>query len=579
MRNALLIITDRTSPNNRYGPYIGEILRSEGLNGFRMEDLTDVNETLLTESGVVILTRCSVTEKTRNLLANYVAAGGQLIILAPEMIWEPLLGLTPLPTGTLDGYLKMVITQDVSRGLPNESFQFHGAARHWLNSGAQTLATLYRDALTPTGFPAVALHHHGEGRVVTFAFDLAESVATTRQGNARCAFSKLDDANVHPRPGDLFGAGWIDVSREHIPQADVQQALLARLIEMLSPTPLPRFWYLPGQARAILLLTGDGEAAEPANFHAQVDGVERYGGHVTFYLKEDTQITPEQEAAWRARGHGFGLHPFAGSMPTLQLVREHWPRQEALFRARFGHGSRTLRSHWLQWCGYVEQARLLADLGISMDTNFVSTRPSHGKYLTGSGRALRFVNETGEVLPVWQQPTQLEDDILLHQTGADPSSHTYDLSTDEGVQLAVELLTASMHRYHTPITMNVHPPFYTRFSGTWLDRTMAFAKGQGIPIWCAEEWLDFVEARDAALTEDVTYADGMLSFRLSGLAGDAGLTVCLPMHHQGMVLREVLRAGEPVPMTTMTVQQRSYAFIPLDNDGLAFEARYTPESE
>ncbi len=85
-----------TSPNNRYGPYLGELLRAEGLNGFRMEE-----------------TRCSVTEKTRDLLESHVAAGGQLIILAPETIWEPLIGLTPLPSGLLDGYLKLVITQEV----------------------------------------------------------------------------------------------------------------------------------------------------------------------------------------------------------------------------------------------------------------------------------------------------------------------------------------------------------------------------------------------------------------------------------------------------------------------------------
>ncbi len=575
MQNALLVITDSTSPNNRYGSYLGELLRAEGLNGFRMEELSNVNETLLAQSGVVILTSCSVTEKTRDLLANYVAGGGQLIILAPETIWEPLIGLTPLPSGLLDGYLKLVITQDVSHGLPAESFQFHGAARHWVNAGAQTLATLYSDAISPTGFPAVALHHHGKGRVVTFSFDLGESIATTRQGNARCACAKLDDANNGPRPGDLFGAGWIDVGKEHIPQADVLQALLAWVIQMLSPAPLPRFWYLPGLARAILLLTGDGEAADPADFYAEIEGVERYGGHITFYLKENTQITSEQEAAWRARGHGFGLHPWAGPVPTIQLIRQHWPRQEALFRAKFGHGSRTIRSHWAQWCGYVEQPRLLAEMGISMDTNFVSTRPSHGKFMTGSGRAVRFVSEAGEVLPVWQQATQLEDDILLRtHAGYGPNPHTYNLSVDEGILFATQFLTASMHHYHTPIVMNVHPPFYTRFSGPWLDRTLAYAQEQGIPIWCAEEWLSFVEARDAARIEQVAYADGQLSFSLSGVAGDAGLTLCLPVNHNGRGLSQVRRAGEPQEVTTMAIQQRPYAFVPLDGEELTFEAYY-----
>ena len=76
---------------------------------------------------------------------------------------------------------------------------------------------------------------------------------------------------------------------------------------------------------------------------------------------EHTRITPEQEADWRKRGHSFGLHTWAGLFPTVQRIRQEFPRQEALFRSKFGHGSRSLRAHGLQWCGYVEQVRLLAE--------------------------------------------------------------------------------------------------------------------------------------------------------------------------------------------------------------------------
>lgn len=571
MKDALLLITDRTSPSNRYAPYLGELLHAEGLCGFRTEELSEVNEALLAQAGVLVLTRCSVTEKQRDLLANYVAAGGQLILVAPEAIWEPLIGLIPLPTGVLDGYLKLEVTQELSRGLPAESFQFHGAARHWASAGAQTLAALYSDTYSATGFPAVSLHHVGKGRVAAFSFDVAESVATTRQGNPRCAFAKLDDTNNAPRPGDLFGGGWIDVSKEHIPQADVQQALLGRLIEMLSPVPLPRIWYLPGLATAVLLLTGDGEAADPADFHAQVEGVERYGAHITFYLKENTQITPEHEATWRARGHSFGLHPWAGPWPTLQLICEEFPRQEALFRSRFGHGSRTVRPHGLQWCGYTEQARLLARMGISMDLTYVSSRPSLGRFLTGSGRAMRFVSERGEILPVWQQATQLEDDLLL---GVDyrqcpssakvPNVHTYNLTTDEAVLLSEQALTASAHHYHTPIVMNVHPPFYTRFSGPWMGQTLAFAQRNHIPVCSAEEWLDFVEARDKARVQGLTYEQGRLLFALSSVSPQAGLSLTLPYEHRGRIVQSVTRGGRPTEFTRRQIQGLEKAFVSLD---------------
>ncbi|MBI3941832.1 MAG: hypothetical protein HY326_02375 [Chloroflexi bacterium] len=574
MQNALLMITDRTSPSNRYGLYLGEVLRAEGLNGFRREELSDITETLLRQSGVVVLTRCSVTEKTRDLFGNYVAAGGQLLILAPDTIWGPLVGLSPLPSGLVDGYLRLPITHEIHRGLPAETFQFHGVARYWVMQAAQVLAWLYTDAVTPTAFPAVALHEYGNGRVLSFSFDVCESIATMRQGNARFAYCKLDDANNGPRAGDLFGAGWIDVSKEHIPQADILQAYLARLIQMLSPAPLPRFWILPGEARALLLVTGDGEAADPASFQAEIEGVERYGGHITFYeLVEQTQLSPAQVSAWRAKGHGFGLHPWAGPSPTVQLIRQEFPRQEVIFREKFGHATLTMRNHWLQWCGYMEQARLLAEMGILMDTNYVSTRPSHGMYMTGSGQPMRFVTETGEILPVWQQPTQMEDDVLLHRPGPQ-SDHTYNLSIDEGVRLSTGLLSASMYHYHTPVMMNVHPPHYIQYSKPWLDRTMAFARESGIPIWCAETWLSFLMAREAVTLEEVTYSDDLLRFSVSHIADRTDLTLLLPIHHNNRILGEIRCEGEIIEPRIMKVQQNSYAFISLDGGGRKYQAYY-----
>jgi hypothetical protein len=570
--NSLLLIVDRTSPQNKYGPFVAEVLRSEGVCGFRTAELTDVNEALLGESSVAILTRCSTPNKARDLLAKYVASGGQLIILASEAALEPLLGLSPTPAGILDGYFRLQLGQEVSRGLPAESMQFHGAARHWLPTGAEILASLYSDAISPNGFPALTLNRYGEGRVAAFTFDLGESIATTRQGNARCSYSKFDGANNGPRPGDLFGGGWMDVSKEHLPQADVLQALFAHLIQLLSPIPVPRVWYLPGLARGLLLLTGDGEASDPANFRAQIAAVEQYGGHITFYLKDDTKISAEQESEWRNRGHGFGLHPWAGPEPSIQLIQELWPRQEESFRTKFGHASRTLRSHWLQWCGYSQQPKLLAEVGVAMDTNYVSTRPSHGKFMTGSGRPVRFVGEDGEIIPVWQQATQLEDDVLLRTpNGTNP--HTFNLTTREGVALVTQLLTASIDHHHTPIMMNVHPPFYSRFSGEWLNRTMAFAREAGVPIWCAEEWLAFVEARDAVRIEDSSHSDGRLTFHVQRTRGNADLSLCLPVFHRGKTLKALTRSGEPVEFVQMTIQERPTAFVSLDGDGF-FEAEY-----
>ncbi len=577
----LLLITDRTSPSNRYGPYVGEILRSEGLLTYQMEDLASVNEKLLAESCVAILTRCTITPKERDLLSNYVTEGGQLILIAPQFIWQTAIGLLPLPSAILDGYVKLAIREPFSRGLPAESFQFHGISQKWTLNGATALASLYSGPAGATACAAIALHQLGKGRVITFTYDVGECVAGIRQGNPRLASSKLDDTNFSIRAGDLFGAGWLDPTKEHIPQADIHQAMLARAIEVLSPIPLPRLWYLPGMARSILLLTGDGEVAPPEDFQAEIDSVERFGGHVTIYLKEDCKISPEQEAAWRERGHDFGLHPWAGPDATIQLQRQEWARMENWFRARYGHPSRTIRSHWLQWCGYTDTARVLADIGVPMDTNYVSTPPSHGKYMVGSGRAMRFVTEAGEILPVWQQPTHLEDDVLLRvDSGYKYNPISINLSTDEGVSLCTELLTSSAEHYHTPIMMNLHPPFYPRFAGAWLDRTLEFAHAKGIPLWNAKQWMDFVAARDAVQLKITGYdwKQNKLSFCLPAADGSADLTLCVPDYHEGKRISQIKRAGTPVERTSMTIQDKNYAVIPITNGELSFEVFYEPEA-
>ena len=105
------------------------------------------------------------------------------------------------------------------------------------------------------------------GQAAAFAYDLAKSIIYTRQGNP--AWSGQARSGIFPfvETSDLFlgnAAGdpqpdWVDFSKIAIPQADEQQRLLANMLTEMEADqmPLPRLWYFPDGAKAIVIMTGD----------------------------------------------------------------------------------------------------------------------------------------------------------------------------------------------------------------------------------------------------------------------------------------------------------------------------------
>ena len=108
------------------------------------------------------------------------------------------------------------------------------------------------------------------GQAAAFTYDLASSVVYTRQGNPAWAGQHRDGYTRTIRSDDLFFGDasfdpqpdWVDLSEVAIPQADEQQRFLANLITQmdLAKKPLPRFWYFPNGAKAMVIMSGDDHA-------------------------------------------------------------------------------------------------------------------------------------------------------------------------------------------------------------------------------------------------------------------------------------------------------------------------------
>ena len=323
----ILVISTSADPFSRY---YAEILRSEGLNEFNVTDLSNVNAAMLANYDVVILGQSALSGAQVTTLTNWVQGGGNLIAMRPDPQLAGLLGLSSASGTLANAYLKVDTATGPGAGIVGQTIQFHGSADRYTTSGAQTIASLYSNATTATANPAVTLRSVGSsgGQAAAFSYDLARSVVYTRQGNP--AWSGDERDGVGPiRSDDLFfGAkqgdvqpDWVDLSKVAIPQADEQQRLLSNLIEQMNVDrkPLPRFWFLPRDEKAAVVMTGDdhGNGGTEGRF-SQFQALGPPGCSVinwecvratSYIYPNTTTLTNSEATAFQNAGFEIALHP------------------------------------------------------------------------------------------------------------------------------------------------------------------------------------------------------------------------------------------------------------------------------
>ncbi|HSQ40112.1 MAG TPA: hypothetical protein VLM78_08110, partial [Anaerolineales bacterium] len=498
------------------------------------------------------------------------------------------------------------------------SMQIHGESHLYALAGAQAIAWLYADRETATEDPAITVNVFGEGLAVAFAFDLAKSIALMRQGNP-----KLIDQDNDGLPGvrtvDKF-AGWIDLDRIHIPQADEQQRLFVNILAQLNNGPLPRRWYFPGEEKSVLIATGDSHM-NPANFIEDVlTRVEARGGHFSvyyspqivsdigraerlarFWLTDNVQLiseilgdefgspTPLMVESWRARGHEIALHPYVDTELEGGWL-EYWKEFTGRGYAPVPH---TVRTHRVLWSGWTESARWQASLGIHMNFDYYHVGPSMQKkngewpngHLTGSGRPMKFIDEQGRILDIYQQLTQIADEHLIpmdvpgwggwpgltSQQAVEVSKYILDRSVKDGDYCAI------CGQFHVdPFQVGGEP---AEKGGIFLEGTLDYAKELGVPIISGEEWLAFTDLRHDANFADVTWDANAstLTFRLlPPNQTDSTLTVLLPVFHAGKTLTSVSMDGvSSLVDTRLVLGGAEYALVIVSAQEHALQAIYS----
>ena len=591
----ILLIVNKDSANP-FGMYLGEILRAEGINCFHTADLSSVQSGSLEKYDIAILAETPLSAAQAEMFEAFVARGGRLVGMRPDDRLGSVLGLQRGEGNISDGYVKTESSHLASKGINPATLQIHGDANLYKLAGAQAVAWLYTDRDTASEYPAVTVNETGDGMTVTFAFDLAKSIATMRQGNPEMANQDVDGLNG-VRTVDMF-KGWIDLERIEIPQADEQQRLFVNILSLLSQgrRPLPRLWYFPEDKKSVLIATGDSHSNPQPFIEQALEIVERHGGHMTVYYapqivsdvgraarvtrfwltdhvppvsgvmgEEFGSPTPFVVEGWRARGHDIALHPYADT--GLDEWKIYWKE----FTGRgYGPVSETVRTHRVLWTGWTETARLQASYGIRMNFDFYHVGPSLQKpngewpngHLIGSGRPMRFIDEQGRIINLYQQHTHFADEHLIPMDvpgwGGWPN-----LTAKEAVDVVKYLLDRSVKQndfcalggqFHVdPFQLGGDP---AEKATVFLDGALAYAAELGVPIWSAQEWLKFTERRHESDFTDVVWdaSASSLTFHLVPRdRSDSALTVLIPIRHTDKNIGSLSVDGVTTPLSTRQV--------------------------
>ncbi len=574
----ILVVADAGDP---FGRYYGEILRTEGLSEFLVTDISKVDATLLHGYDVVVLASMPLDSARLQMFTDWVNGGGNLIAMRPDTALAPLAGLASASGTLAEGYLAVDTSPAPGAGIVDDTIQFHGTADRYTLGAAQAIATLYADADDATTNPAVTLRSVGTngGHVSVFTYDLARSVVETRQGNPAWSGQKRDGESGPIRSDDLFfGASatdpepdWVNLDKVQIPQADEQQRLLVNIIEtMQAQTPLPRLWYFPDDAKAVVVMTGDDHANGGTAGRFDTYEADSAAGcslddwsciRSTAYVYPSTPLTDEQVQAYQAAGFEVALHVSTDCADwTPASLAADYDAQLAEFAAAYPSATAPVsgRSHCIAWSDWATQPKVEAAHGIRLDTNYYYWPPSwlqdRPGLFTGSGMPMRFADTDGTTIDVFQAATQMTDE----------SGQSYPATIDTLLANAL-----GPNEFYGAFTANMHND---SADSSGADAIVASAQRDGVPVVSAGQMLTWLDARDASSFSAITLDDGTLTFTINAGAKANGLRAMLPVHGAGGDLTTLQRGQAPVAYSTATVNGVEYAFF--DAAGGDYTATY-----
>jgi hypothetical protein len=172
---------------------------------------------------------------------------------------------------------------------------------------------------------------------------------------------------------------------------------------------------------------------------------------------------------------------------------------------------------------------------------------------------MKFIKADGTILPLYQQLTQLVDEHLI---GGLPGGFE-DLTAEQAIDVSEQLIDQSLSTDYAALMTQFHLDYYGFGAPQpWAEATLDYARSKGVPIWNADDWLDFTETRHDAAFSNMNWSGGQLSFTLqSGVATTHNLTLMLPASTAPGPLLGVTVDGFLTSFSLKTIKGRQYAFV------------------
>lgn len=530
--------------------YIAEMFAAWGWLAFDEQSLADA---LKSSAGrTLVLPAMPLTDDEVSDLLQYVAAGGRAIVCQPD---QRLLDPAKLTyVGQRVGPTRLRVVQPPAFGLAGETLPIVGSAMRF-KPAKDFVGSVHSFLTLPSTFAdesaGIVDIPMGKGRLILAAFDWPRVVMTLRQGDpARAEYIPAPDVAVRASwlAADLGGddIGWI-------PFADLLSKLLIDLVAEASPAPMPTLHHMPEAAKCIVLYSGDEDVAPVDNSDDEFAAVTEAGGRMNLYIiPGHTKCTPDDTKRWAAN-HDLGPHPDLRPLDGRPMAERLacYAAQVKQFESQYGIKARTVRQHNLTWIGYTDLAELLEELGVGLDSSFMCS----GSYLHsrdpnpyrafGGALPMRFCRLDGHMIEVYQQHLHIEDDVHF----SDHIDYSFKWSPAYFESIFARMLDDMLNRFHLPITANLHPSNWVKFSEPQGMTILRQAAERGVAVWSFDQWLTFLQARRSVTLNDVVWQTDDQGSELRATVdvtqSHADLRLSIPRTHQNRTLSTLTFAGQP----------------------------------
>lgn len=558
--------------------YLREILHVFGLCGAERMSTQDALRIANPATDLLIMPPGS----DRSTLDDFLQAGGNAIAIRPD---DDVVGMAGLHcTVEEDKPARLRIVQPICSGARGEPLWTLGPRNVYEPMPPENvLAYLFEPGNPNSESIGIARCAIGAGSLTIFAYDPATCMKQLRQGlPARANFTPEDliPRSVHlHQPDAPQDTGWR-------PTADLHALAFCEVVKGLLAThaPVPTLWHIPNGKPAIVIFSGDEDGAPQEDNRHEMDDVEAYGGSMSLsVIPGETSITREHIADYTRRGHTISVHPdllsTRGKSPAEQLAKAE--ADVLSFKEQFGQPVRTVRNHCTMWPGYLDLPELWEQLGIGMDANCFASRylqsPDWGPYANvDAAIPLPFVREDGSLIDVYQQPTQINDDVTSEPT----VGYSQKFSAEQFEWIARRIVEDAVRFFHAPLCVNFHPWSYRRYSTRQGQTIMRLANEFGIPIWSLDRWHDFWRARATWRVQDFKWDGECLSYTLTGKPCE-GLSSTLPLTFRNRHLSTLTLNSDNTPF--QTVEQFQYpvaqAALPDGVEVVKIVAEYSGRSD